>query len=87
MNTLTILGLLPLVGSAAVFLLPKGSDLLAKQVALAVSIVVAIAGLGMALSFDRSVYGFQFVEKYQWIPAFGINYALGVDGISLLLFY
>ena len=85
MNTLTILGLLPLVGSAAVFLLPKGSDLLAKQVALAVSIVVAIAGLGMALSFDRSVYGFQFVEKHQWIPAFGINYALGVDGISLLL--
>ena len=85
MNILTILGLLPLVGSAAVFLLPKGSDLLAKQVALAVSIVVAIAGLGMALSFDRSVYGFQFVEKHQWIPAFGINYALGVDGISLLL--
>ena len=85
MNTLTILGLLPLVGSAAVFLLPKGSDLLAKQVALAVSIVVAIAGLGMALSFDRSVTGFQFVEKHQWIPAFGINYALGVDGISLLL--
>ena len=85
MNILTILGLLPLVGSAAVFLLPKGSDLLAKQVALAVSIVVAIAGLGMALSFDRSVYGFQFVEKHQWIPAFGINYALGVDGISVLL--
>ena len=85
MNILTILGLLPLVGSAAVFLLPKGSDLLAKQVALAVSIVVAIAGLGMALSFDRSVYGFQFVEKHPWIPAFGINYALGVDGISLLL--
>jgi len=85
MNTLTILGLLPLVGSAAVFLLPKGSDLLAKQVALGVSIVVAIAGLGMALSFDRSVSGFQFVEKHQWIPAFGINYALGVDGISLLL--
>ena len=85
MNTLTTLGLLPLVGSAAVFLLPKGSDLLAKQVALAVSIVVAIAGLGTALSFDRSVTGFQFVEKHQWIPAFGINYALGVDGISLLL--
>jgi len=85
MNILTILGLLPLVGSAAVFLLPKGSDLLAKQVALAVSIVVAIAGLGMVFSFDRSATGFQFVEKYQWIPAFGINYALGVDGISLLL--
>ena len=85
MNSLTILGLLPLVGSAALFLLPKGSDLLAKQVALGVSRVVAIAGLGMAFSFDRSATGFQFVEKHQWIPAFGINYALGVDGISLLL--
>ena len=85
MNSLTILGLLPLVGSAALFLLPKGSDLLAKQVALGVSIVVAIAGLGMAFSFDRSATGFQFVEQHQWIPAFGINYALGVDGISLLL--
>ena len=85
MNSLTILGLLPLVGSAALFLLPKGSDLLAKQVALGASIVVAIAGLGMAFSFDRSATGFQFVEKHQWIPAFGINYALGVDGISLLL--
>ncbi len=85
MNSLTILGLLPLVGSAALFLLPKGSDLLAKQVALGASIVVAIAGLGMAFSFDRSTTGFQFVEKHQWIPAFGINYALGVDGISLLL--
>jgi NADH-quinone oxidoreductase subunit M len=85
MNSLTILGLLPFVGSAALFLLPKGSDLLAKQVAFGVSIVVAIAGLGMAFSFDRSATGFQFVEKHQWIPAFGINYALGVDGISLLL--
>ncbi|MSO33167.1 MAG: NADH-quinone oxidoreductase subunit M [Candidatus Nanopelagicaceae bacterium] len=85
MNSLTILGLLPLIGSAALFLLPKGSDLLAKQVALGVSIVVAIAGLGMAFSFNRSATGFQFVEKHQWIPAFGINYALGVDGISLLL--
>lgn len=85
MNSLTILGLLPLVGSAALFLLPKGSNLLAKQVALGVSIVVAIAGLGMAFSFDRSATGFQFVEQHQWIPAFGINYALGVDGISLLL--
>ena len=60
MNILTILGLLPLVGSAAVFLLPKGSDLLAKQVALAVSIVVAIAGLGMALSFDLNTENRQF---------------------------
>jgi len=28
---------------------------------------------------------FQFVERHAWIPSFGITYAVGVDGISLLL--
>ena len=55
MSSLTILGLLPLLGSAALFLLPKDRELLAKQVALGVSILVAISGLLMATSFVRSL--------------------------------
>ena len=85
MNWLTILGLLPLIGSAAVFLLPREKEVVAKQLALGISSLVAIAGLVMATSFDPGVSGFQFVEKYSWIPAFGINYGLGVDGMALLL--
>ena len=85
MSSLTILGLLPLLGSAVLFLLPKEREVLAKQVALGVSSAVAIAGLLMATSFDRGTSTFQFVEKYSWIPAFGINYGLGVDGMALLL--
>ena len=85
MSSLTILGLLPLLGSAVLFLLPKEREVLAKQIALGVSSAVAIAGLLMATSFDRSTSTFQFVEKYSWIPAFGINYGLGVDGMALLL--
>lgn len=85
MNWLTILGLLPLIGSAAVFLLPRERAVLAKQLALGISSLVAVAGLVMATSFDRGVSGFQFVERYSWIPAFGINYGLGVDGMALLL--
>jgi NADH-quinone oxidoreductase subunit M len=85
MSSLTILGLLPLLGSAALFLLPKNREVLAKQVALGVSIFVAIAGLLMATSFDLGQSGLQFIEKYSWIPAFGINYGLGVDGMALLL--
>ncbi|MEY3100855.1 MAG: hypothetical protein RL435_1, partial [Actinomycetota bacterium] len=85
MSSLTILGLLPLLGSAALFLLPKDRELLAKQVALGVSILVAISGLLMATSFVRGQSTLQFVEKYSWIPAFGINYGLGVDGMALLL--
>jgi NADH-quinone oxidoreductase subunit M len=85
MSSLTILGLLPLLGSAALFLLPKDRELLAKQVALGVSILVAISGLLMATSFVLGQSTLQFVEKYSWIPAFGINYGLGVDGMALLL--
>jgi NADH-quinone oxidoreductase subunit M len=65
--------------------MPRERELLAKQVAFALSLVVAVAGVAIALSFDRGRTGFQFVEKYSWIPAFGINYGLGVDGMSLLL--
>ena len=85
MSSLTILGILPLLGSAALFLLPRERELLAKQVALGLSSVVAVAGVAMALSFDRGVTGFQFIEKYSWIPAFGITFGLGVDGMALLL--
>ena len=85
MSSLTILGLVPLLGSGALLLMPRERELLAKQVAFALSLVVAVAGVAIALSFDRGRTGFQFVEKYSWIPAFGINYGLGVDGMSLLL--
>jgi NADH-quinone oxidoreductase subunit M len=50
-----------------------------------ISLLVAGVGISAALSFDANKSGFQYVEKYSWIPALGINYQLGVDGISLIL--
>jgi len=51
--------------------------------------VVSLAAFGLALllwaRFDASSAEFQFVERAAWIPAFGIDYYVGVDGISLLL--
>jgi NADH-quinone oxidoreductase subunit M len=85
MSLLTILGLLPLTGAALIATTGKGKDLLVKQMALATTLVVAVAGIVMALGFDRSDAGLQFVEKRAWIPAFGINYAVGIDGIALVL--
>ena len=85
MSLLTILGLLPLAGAALIATTSKGKDLLVKQMALATTLVVAVAGIIMALGFDRSDAGLQFVEKRAWIPAFGINYAVGIDGIALVL--
>ncbi|CAB4754208.1 unannotated protein [freshwater metagenome] len=85
MNWLTLLMVLPLIGSVALAVLPKENEKLVKQVALASTLVVMGATIAMAVGFQRDSIELQFVEKYAWIPSFGINYALGVDGLALVL--
>ncbi len=83
---LTILAAAPLVGAAVVAALPSARELLAKQVALGVSLVVLAGAVALALGFDStSKAQFQYAETHQWIPQFGVSYALGVDGIALVL--
>jgi len=81
-----LLGLLlvPLVGSVIVSLLPGSKASLIKQVSLLVSLVPVALVIAMALQY-KAVDGFAFTISYDWIPAFGINFSLGVDGISLVL--
>jgi NADH-quinone oxidoreductase subunit M len=79
------MGALPLLGSLFIALMPAANTKLIKQIALAVSLLVAAVGISAALGFEANQNGFQYVEKYSWIPALGINYQLGVDGISLIL--
>ena len=85
MTTLTIMGLLPLLGALAIALTPKASEKLTKQIALATTVIVAVAGVLTTVKFDFADTSLQFVESHDWIPAFGIKYALGVDGIALVL--
>jgi NADH-quinone oxidoreductase subunit M len=85
MNLLTSMGLLPLIGAGLVALLPATNAKLVKQSALLVSVLVAALGITMTIGFDRDVTGFQYVERYSWIPSLGISYQLGIDGISLIL--
>ncbi len=82
---LTLLMVLPLAGSVVVTALPKTNEKLVKQVALVTTLVVMGATIAMATTFQRDNVELQFVEKYSWIPSFGINYALGIDGLALVL--
>ena len=85
MSIVTILGLIPLLGAVLVAVLPKANEKLTKQVALATSLVVALGSIWLAYKFNGSDGNFQFVESHQWIKNFNINYAVGIDGISLTL--
>jgi NADH-quinone oxidoreductase subunit M len=82
---LTTLGVIPLVGALVVAAVPRGRDLLAKQLALAFSLAVLVLTVVMALRFEADGARFQFTEQHEWIPAFGVSYAVGVDGIALVL--
>jgi len=82
---LTLLMALPLAGSVAVALVPKANEKLIKQTAFVTTLVVMGLTIAMAVNFQRDNVELQFVEKYSWIPSFGINYALGIDGLALVL--
>jgi NADH-quinone oxidoreductase subunit M len=80
---LSVLWLVPLVGAVAVAFGPKG--LIAKQTALAASVITLAVGIVAATQYDRDGSGFQLTETHSWIKAFGVHYALGLDGLGLLL--
>jgi len=83
---LTTIGLIPLVGALVVAFLPASLADKARQVALSFSVVALLFTIGAALSFEAgSSQQFQLAERHSWIRQFGVSYALGVDGIALVL--
>ena len=56
-----------------------------RRVAFGCTVVDFLLALALPSGFDFSNQGMQFVERMQWMPTFNIQYAVGVDGISLLL--
>lgn len=83
---LTTLVVVPLLGAAVLWALPGAARRHARPIAITVSLVVLALGVVTALQFDVSRAGdHQLSEQAPWIPAFGVSYALGVDGVGLAL--
>jgi NADH-quinone oxidoreductase subunit M len=84
---LSLLTLLPLAG-VAIILCVRGDEKVvasnARWTALWTSLIVFVISLVLWFRFDRTEPGFQFVENVSWLPEFGVNYTMGVDGISVL---
>jgi NADH-quinone oxidoreductase subunit M len=93
---LTVAGAIPLAGALAVALVPslprdsapadvEARSRLVKLLALAFSVITLVWVIVMATRFTTSGPVFQLTEQYSWIPQFGVHYALGIDGIGLVL--
>ncbi|HMB43994.1 MAG TPA: NADH-quinone oxidoreductase subunit M, partial [Luteimonas sp.] len=66
-------------------LLGNGRPQAARWLALATALATFALSIPLLTGFDMAGAGMQFVEQQAWIPAYAIQYHLGVDGISVPL--
>lgn len=84
MPILSLLIFLPLAGAVCLAFMPRTAEGAIRRAALGFTIVPFLMSLMLIDAFQPTAV-FQFVERHEWIPAFGIGYTLGLDGVSLWL--
>jgi len=75
----------PLVGALVLLFVNKRNEHAIKVIANAFAVVGFLVSLPLWFAFDLQKTGYQFAERYQWIPSVGADYFLGVDGFSALM--
>ena len=84
-NLLTVVIFFPVAGVLLLVFLPKGNLRLIRNAALLTALAEFLLSLAIVFRFDDATASMQFVERASWIPGYGIDYHVGVDGISLWL--
>ena len=82
---LTIVTFLPLLGVFFILLIPKDHHVSIRHSALFFALLTFVSSLDLIFRFDAVATGMQFEVSVPWVAQFGIDYHLGVDGISMLL--
>lgn len=84
-HLLSIVLFTPLAGLLVLLFIPGTQKNLIRWWANIAAAAGFLVSLPLLLNFDRTKDGYQFVEKMDWIPSLGVQYIVGIDGISLLL--
>ncbi|MCC6746139.1 MAG: NADH-quinone oxidoreductase subunit M [Deltaproteobacteria bacterium] len=82
---LTVILAIPLVGALALMLLPKDEPQQARNLGLFFSLATFAVSLGLPAGFRPTMGEMQFELNFPWIKTWGINFHVGIDGISLWL--
>jgi len=82
---ITILTAVPLIGAFGVLGLAAKSKTLARGLALTVAFIALAITLILWQRFNPALGGLQFEELHAWIPAIGVQYHVGIDGLGLLM--
>ena len=87
-HLLSVLTFIPLVGALVIWLCTKNDTVgesRAKVLALWTTVIAFVVSLAVWRQFDASTHEFQFVERMPWFEGLGIDYHMGIDGISLFM--
>jgi NADH-quinone oxidoreductase subunit M len=82
---LSLIAFTPLIGALVVAALPSKNPDLIRRTALAFALLAWVMSLVLLAAYAVGPTGFQFGETADWIPTFGIQYKVGVDGLSVLM--
>lgn len=81
---LSVLIFLPLAGIVPLLIIKN--DSFSRYWTLIITSIVAIMSIRLITRFDTTTTKFQFAEHYTWVKSLNIDYVVGIDGISILLF-
>lgn len=79
---LSVIVFTPILSALVILLIPGDRKNEIRVTALAAALVAFLLSIWVYFSYDTAAAGYQFVEKYTWLPALGISYHVGIDGIS-----
>ena len=85
-SAISITTLLPLVGALAILCVPRDRDRLIRGLGIFVTGLALVLAVAIAIGFDYSRDGLQFVLDTSWIDVIGARYHVGIDGISMPLY-
>jgi len=79
---LSVIIFTPIITGLLILLIPGERKTEVRVTALAASFIALALSTWVYFSYNTSIGGYQFIEKYDWFPPLGISYHVGVDGMS-----
>jgi NADH-quinone oxidoreductase subunit M len=79
---LSVIVLTPIIAGMLILLFPGDRKAEVRVTALAAATFALLLSIWVYFNYDTALGGYQFVEKYNWLPQLGISYYVGVDGMN-----
>ncbi|MFQ5617260.1 MAG: NuoM family protein, partial [Anaerolineales bacterium] len=79
---LSVIVFTPLIAALLILLVPGERKNEIRVAALAAAAFTLILSLWVYFGYDQADGGYQFMERYEWLPALGVSYFVGIDGMN-----